>query len=96
MALPQKDIYHVERIPKAATRWLKCLRGLTHEGWLKAVNVKPLKNEEKNCFGPDPQLYTVQPNRPGSNSTVHFLQKARIKKIVIKPGEPKEEDENEE
>ncbi len=39
----KKDINHLERIQRAATRWVKGLRGLTYEEWLKVLKVPPLK-----------------------------------------------------
>ncbi len=38
----KKDINHLERIQRTATRWVKGLRGLTYEGWLQALNLQPL------------------------------------------------------
>ncbi len=46
----KKDINHLERIQRAATRWVKGLRGLTYEERLQALKLQPqgkrrLKND---------------------------------------------------
>ncbi len=38
----KKDTNHLERIQRAATRWLKGLRGLTYEERLQALKLQPL------------------------------------------------------
>ncbi len=38
----QKDINHLERIQRAATRWVKGLRGSTYEERLQALKLQPL------------------------------------------------------
>ncbi len=66
----KKDIHHLE------SRLVKGVRVLTYEERPKA-----LRMQIKKCLGPDPHA-TIQPNRPGSKSTVQVLQKARAKKII--------------
>ncbi len=39
----KKDICHLERIQWAATRCVKCLRGLTYEERLKTLKLQPLE-----------------------------------------------------
>ncbi len=51
------------------------LKGLTYEEGLKALKLPSKK------FTPDHQD-TIQPNRPGSSSTVQVLQNVRTKKIT--------------
>ncbi len=38
----KRNIYHLERIQRAATRWVKGLRGLTYEELLQALKLQPL------------------------------------------------------
>ncbi len=50
----KNDIYHQERIQRAATRWVKGLRGLNYEEKLKAPKLQSLeKKKDKERFGPD-------------------------------------------
>ncbi len=45
----QKDINHLERMQRAATRWVKGLRGLTYEERLQALKLQPLgKRRQKH------------------------------------------------
>ncbi len=45
----KKDINHLERIQRAATRWVKGLRGLTYEERLQALKLQPLgKRRQRN------------------------------------------------
>ncbi len=39
----KKDINHLERIQRAAIRWVKGLRGLHYEEHLKALKLQPLE-----------------------------------------------------
>ncbi len=39
----EKDINHLERIQRAATRWVKGLRGLTYEERLQTLKLQPLE-----------------------------------------------------
>ncbi len=39
----EKDIYHVERIQRAATRWVKGLRDLSYEDRLKELKLQSLE-----------------------------------------------------
>ncbi len=39
----QKDLNHLEKIQRAATRWVKGLRGLTYEERLQALKLQPLR-----------------------------------------------------
>ncbi len=49
----KKDIHHLERIQRAAMRWLK---GLIYEERLKTRKLQTLeKKKDKKRFGPDPQ-----------------------------------------
>ncbi len=40
---PKKDIYHLERIQRAATRWVKSLRDLSYEERLKELKLQSLE-----------------------------------------------------
>ncbi len=42
LSIPQKDINHLDRIQRTATRWVKGLRGLTYEERLQALKLQPL------------------------------------------------------
>ncbi len=75
----KKDINHLKRIQRAATKWLK---GLTYEVRLKALKLRLI-----NDFGPDPQN-TLQANRSGSNSFDQVLQKVRTKTVINKTASP--------
>ncbi len=39
----KKDIYHIERIQRAATRWVNGLRGLNNEDRLKELKLQSLE-----------------------------------------------------
>ncbi len=39
----KKDIYHLERIQRAATRWVKGLRGLSYEERLKELQLQSVE-----------------------------------------------------
>ncbi len=54
----KKDMYLLERIQRAATRWVKGLGDLNYEERLKALNLQPL--EKKIQFGPVSQDH-IQP-----------------------------------
>ncbi len=41
----KKNIYHLERFQRAATRWVNGLRQLSYEERLKELNYNPLKKE---------------------------------------------------
>ncbi len=57
----KKDIYRLERIQRAATRWVK---GLNHEDRLKELKLQSLeKKKDKKRFGPDSQDH-IQQNCP--------------------------------
>ncbi len=71
----KKNLTRLVRKQQAATRWVKVLRCLNYEEWLKA-----LKLLER--FGPDSQ--DRLPNWPGCLSTVRVLQKARTMKVITK------------
>ncbi len=42
----KKDINHQEKIQRAATRWVRGLRGLTYEERLKALKLQPLEKKK--------------------------------------------------
>ncbi len=81
LSLPQKDIYHLERIQRAATSWVKGRRDLNYEERLKVLKLQSIEKKDKKRFGPDSQDY-IQPNGPRINSTVQVPQKARNKNVV--------------
>ncbi len=58
----KKDIYHLERIQRASTRWVKGLRDLSYEDRLKELKLQSLqKKKDKKRFSPDSQDH-IQPN----------------------------------
>ncbi len=68
---------YIETTQRAATRWVKGLRGFTYvERPLKIqfLETRRIRNDLVND--------TIQPNTAESNSTVHILQKARTKKVI--------------
>ncbi len=73
----KKDIYHLERIQRAAAKWVKGLRDHYNEGRHKQLKLQSLeKRKEKTRFDRDSQGH-IKPNWPRSNPTVHVLQKNR-------------------
>ncbi len=43
----KKDIYHLERIQRTATRWMKGLRDLSYEERLKELKLQSLEKKDK-------------------------------------------------
>ncbi len=53
----KKDIYHLERIQRAATRWVKGLRDLSYEERLRELNLQSLeKRRIRNDFVLTPKI----------------------------------------
>ncbi len=77
------EINHLERIQRAATRWMKGLRGLTYKERLQALKLQPLgKRRLRNDLVLTHKILYIY--RSGCNSLVQVLQKARTKKIINK------------
>ncbi len=78
LSLPQKVIYHLERIQGAVTRWVKGLGGLTYEKRLKALKLQSLV---KNDFA---LTHKIIYNQIDLEATQMFkvVKKVRIKKNI--------------
>ncbi len=82
----EKDIYHMERIQGAVTRWVNCFRGLTYEERFKALKRQSLeKRIRKDLILTNKLLYSQVnleatqlskfPRRPGlRRSSLRLLQ----------------------
>ncbi len=80
----KKDINHLERIQRAATRWVKDLRGLTYEERLKALKLQLL---EKRRFRNDLVLtHKILYNQIDLEATklVKFSRRPRLRKSSIR------------
>ncbi len=80
LSIPQKNIKHLERIQRTATRWVKGLRGLSYEERLQALKNRRLNNDLV-------LTHKILYNHIDLGATQLFskvLQKARTKKIINK------------
>ncbi len=78
----KKDITHLERTQRAATRWVKGLRGLTYEERLQALKLQPLgKKRLRNDLV---LTHKILYNHIDLDAIVQVLQKARTKMIINK------------
>ncbi len=73
----KKDIYHLERIQRAATMWVKGFRGLNFEKRLKALKLQFLEKRRLRTNLVLTHKILYNPKRP-----VQFLQKARAWEVI--------------